>query len=50
VRCEVILALVKFGAGAGEAVPTLTDLRLHDRDAQVRAYAARALDKLQNAG
>jgi HEAT repeat protein len=46
VRREAILALMKCGPDARDAVPALTDLRQHDRDAQVRAYAARALEKL----
>jgi HEAT repeat protein len=47
VRCEAILALVKYGAGAREAVPALTEVQEKDRDARVRAYAAKALDKLK---
>ncbi|HKI38680.1 MAG TPA: HEAT repeat domain-containing protein [Gemmataceae bacterium] len=47
VRREVILALVKCGPAAREAVPTLDELRQQDRDPQVRAYAGRALEKLQ---
>ncbi len=47
VRREAILALMKFGPGAREAIPRLTDLRKQDRDAQVRNYAARALEKLE---
>jgi HEAT repeat protein len=46
VRREAILALMKCGAEARDAVPALTDLRQRDRDAQVRAYAARALESL----
>jgi len=46
VRCEAILALLKFGRVALEAVPTLTELREHDRDPNVRDYAAKALEKL----
>src|SRR5947209_3679623 len=47
VRREVILALVKCGPAAREAVPALEELRRHDRDPQVRAYAGRALEKIQ---
>lgn len=47
VRCEVILALVKFGPAAREVVPKLADLREHDRDTKVRSYAAKAAEKLQ---
>lgn len=47
VRCEVILALVKFGTAAREIVPKLTDLREHDRDSKVRNCAAKAAVKLQ---
>jgi HEAT repeat protein len=48
VRSEAILALVKFGPAAGEAVPVLTELRLRDPNAQVRRYAAKAIEKLAN--
>lgn len=47
VRADAILALMKCGPAAREAVPTLDELRRHDRDPQVRAYAGRALEKLQ---
>jgi HEAT repeat protein len=47
VRSEVVLALVKFGSAAHEAVPVLTNLRDHDPDPKVRSYAARALEKIQ---
>ena len=47
VRREAILALMKYGPGAREAVPRLTDLRQSDRDAQVRTLAAKALEKLE---
>jgi HEAT repeat protein len=48
VRCEVILALLKCGPAAVEAVPALTDLRQRDPNAQVRRYAAKAIEKLAN--
>jgi HEAT repeat protein len=47
VRREAILALMKCGVEAREAIPALTELQQHDRDAQVRIYAAKALRKLQ---
>jgi hypothetical protein len=47
VRREAILALVKFGAAAKEAAPILTEMSMRDRDAQVRKYAAMALEKIQ---
>jgi HEAT repeat protein len=47
VRREAILALVKCGPAADESVPTLAALQERDRDAQVRAYAARALETLR---
>ena len=47
VRREAILALLKFGPAAREAAPALAQMRQHDRDAQVRSYAARAVEKLQ---
>jgi HEAT repeat protein len=48
VRCEAVLALVKYGPGAREAIPALVEVQRQDRDAQVRAYAAEALAKLQD--
>jgi HEAT repeat protein len=47
VRREAVLALVKFGADAREAVTTLTELERRDADAQVREYAGRALAKIR---
>jgi HEAT repeat protein len=47
VRCEAILALLKYGPGAEDAIPTLTAMRERDPDTNVRAYAAKALDKLK---
>jgi HEAT repeat protein len=47
VRREAILALLKTGAAAQEAVSLLRVMQKRDRDAQVRAYATKALDKLQ---
>lgn len=48
VRCEAILALLKCGPAAAEAVPALNDLQQHDPNAQVRHYAATAVEKLAN--
>jgi HEAT repeat protein len=50
VRCEVILALVKFGSVAQDAVPVLSELCERDRDPQVRSYAARARERIQGGG
>ena len=47
VRCEVILALLKCGPEAEQAVPTLAEIRRRDPNARVRDYAARALEKIQ---
>ena len=47
VRCEVVLALVKLGPAAQEAVPALVELRERDRDPKVRSYAAKAVDRIQ---
>ena len=47
VRCEAILALMKGGAEAKEAIPILTAIQKRDRDARVCSYAARALVELQ---
>ena len=46
VRCEAILALLKFGDQAQEAEAALTALHQRDRDAKVRDYAAKVLEKL----
>jgi HEAT repeat protein len=48
VRCEAVLALLKYGPGAEEAIPELTEVQAKDRDARVRAYAARAVEKLRS--
>lgn len=48
VRCEAILALLKCGPEAASTVPALTDLRQGDPNAQVRRYAAKAIEKLAN--
>lgn len=47
VRCETILALLKYGPAAKEAIPELTQVQEKDRDPKVREYAAKALDKLK---
>jgi HEAT repeat protein len=48
VRREAILALMKCGSSATEAIPTLTELQQHDFDEKIRAFAGRALHKLQS--
>jgi HEAT repeat protein len=48
VRSAVILALMKFGPEAREAIPVLTAMQKHDRDKQVRCHAGKALAKLQS--
>ena len=48
VRCEVILSLLKYGPGAKQVIPELSVVQQKDRDAKVRAYATKALDKLQS--
>jgi HEAT repeat protein len=50
VRREAILALLKFGPEARKAAPTLRERRQGDPDPQVRAWAARALEKLNVPG
>ncbi len=50
VRREAILALLKCGDAARDAVPLLTQISRQDRDLQVRSYAVKALDKLQGHG
>lgn len=46
VRGETILALMKFGPVAREALPPLTELQRRDPDARVRQYATRAVERL----
>ena len=48
VRCEAILALVKFGPQARKALPMLTEMQQRDPNAQVRRYAVKAIEKLAN--
>jgi HEAT repeat protein len=48
VRGEAILAVLKFGPLAREAVPTLTTLKDHDADPRVRTFATKALQKIQS--
>lgn len=47
VRSTAIVALVKFGDQALAARPTLENLHQQDADPQVRAYAAKAIQKFQ---
>jgi HEAT repeat protein len=47
VRREVILSLVKFGPAAREAVPVLEGLGERDPDPEVRAAAAKGLERLR---
>jgi hypothetical protein len=47
VRCEVILALAKFGPAGREALPVLAKMKQHDRDARVRLYASKAVERLE---
>ena len=46
VRKEAILALLKCGPVARQALAPLNELRLRDPDPDVRAYAAKATKKL----
>jgi HEAT repeat protein len=48
VRCEAILALLKCGPGAREAIPALAEAQQKDSDAKVRTYATKALEQLKN--
>jgi HEAT repeat protein len=48
VRCQAILALVKFGPEAREAAPALARLQRHDPSARVRTYAGKALARLRD--
>jgi HEAT repeat protein len=46
VRREAVLSLMKYGPDAKEAVPVLADMKLRDRDEEVRVFAGKALEKL----
>jgi HEAT repeat protein len=48
VRCAAILALVKNGPVTDNTMTTLTEMQHNDRNAQVRSYAAQALEKLRS--
>lgn len=50
VRCEAILAVLKFGEQAREAEPRLAELARQDPDIRVRSYAAKALAKIRGNG
>jgi HEAT repeat protein len=47
VRCDVILAVLKFGPKAKDARLVLVEIGQRDPDAKVRDYAARALAKIE---
>jgi HEAT repeat protein len=48
VRGEAVLALLKCGAAGRAAVNCLREMCQRDPDAQVRAYAAKAIDRLES--
>jgi HEAT repeat protein len=48
VRCEAILAVLKCGSPAREAIPILSVIERRDRNARVRRFAAKAIEKLAN--
>src|SRR5260221_10908472 len=47
VRREAILAIMKCGSRAQEAIPVLAELERQDPDAQVRQFAGKAAKKLR---
>ena len=47
VRGDAVLALLKAGPAAKQGLCDLEDLARRDRDANVRGYAARAIEKLR---
>jgi HEAT repeat protein len=49
VRCEAILAIVKYGPGTGVAIEPLNATQTKDSDPKVREYAAKAVQKLTDA-
>src|SRR5260370_41151052 len=46
-RAGAIVALMKCGPAAKDAAPTLAEMQRKDRNAQVREYASKALEKLR---
>jgi len=46
VRCQAILALLKYGPAGRQAIPKLDVLRQNDADIKVRRCAARAIEQL----
>ncbi len=48
VRAEAVLALLRIGSAAREASSALQERATRDRDATVRAYALKALEKVQD--
>jgi HEAT repeat protein len=50
VRCEVILAIIKFGSKAKEARSVLASLCENDPDSRVREYATRAIRRIEEGG
>ena len=47
VRAEAVLGLLRIGPAAREAIPVLEEAQKKDRDAKVRTYAGKALEKIQ---
>jgi HEAT repeat protein len=50
VRAEAALALLRIGPPASEAVPALEEAAGNDKDAKVRSYATKALEKIRGGG
>jgi len=50
VRAEAIVALMKCGDAAKEALSALTEMQKKDSDPQVREYAGKAVEKLRGEG
>jgi HEAT repeat protein len=48
VRKEAIAALMKYGADAKEALPTLTEMAVKDANGEVRASANKAVQRLRD--
>jgi HEAT repeat protein len=46
VRCEAILAILKYGPDGAAAVETMVAMQSHDPDPRVREYAGKAARKL----
>ena len=47
VRCEAIVAITKLGSQAKQTIPDLQAVAQNDRDANVRDFAQKAIEKIK---